>query len=59
MTEAAYTVVRLLQTFPTIQLPPGERIDLVGREKQDTTLVLRIGVGCNVDLFRARNGQTD
>jgi hypothetical protein len=44
--------VRLLQTFSSIELPPGERVTLVGDEEQDTTLVLRIQDGCNVRLER-------
>ncbi|KAH5706211.1 hypothetical protein HBI18_253480 [Parastagonospora nodorum] len=50
MAEAGYTVVRLLQRFPAIQLAPGERVALVGREKQDTTFFLSIRDGCNVRL---------
>jgi cytochrome P450 len=52
LTEAGYTVVRLLQTFSSIELPPGERVTLVGHEKQDATLVLKIDGGCNVRLAR-------
>ncbi|KAL8669552.1 MAG: hypothetical protein Q9168_005860 [Polycauliona sp. 1 TL-2023] len=50
LNEAAYTVVRLIQRFPTIQLPPGEKIELVGVEKQTMTLVLSITEGCKVEL---------
>ncbi|KAL8893202.1 MAG: hypothetical protein Q9192_005500 [Flavoplaca navasiana] len=50
LTEAAYTVVRLIQAFPTIQLPPGEKVELVGVEKQTMTLVLSITEGCKVEL---------
>lgn len=52
MNEAAYTVVRLVQSFPTIQLPPGEKVELVGVEKQTMTLVLSITEGCKVELAR-------
>ena len=50
LNEAAYTVVRLLQRFSTIQLPKGEKVELVGVEKQTMTLVLSITQGCNVEL---------
>ncbi|KAL8779064.1 MAG: hypothetical protein Q9194_001633 [Teloschistes cf. exilis] len=52
MNEAAYTVVRLIQSFSVIQLPPGEKVELVGVEKQTMTLVLSITEGCNVELAR-------
>jgi hypothetical protein len=48
LTEAGYTVVRLLQSFPTIKLPEGEVVELVGVEQQVTTLVVSIKEGCKV-----------
>ncbi|KAH4054852.1 hypothetical protein HBH70_047010 [Parastagonospora nodorum] len=48
ITEAGYTVVRLLQRFPCIFLPANEKVELVGVEKQDMTLVVSIKGGCNV-----------
>lgn len=50
ITEAAYIVVRLLERFPSITLPAGEKVQLVGSEKQNLTLVLQISEGCNVEL---------
>jgi len=50
MVEAAYTVVRLLQRYPKVTLPEGEKVELVGVEKQTTTLVLQIAEGCKVRL---------
>ena len=50
LTEASYTVVRLIQRFPMIQLPRGEKLELVGVEKQTMTLVLSITEGCKVEL---------
>jgi hypothetical protein len=50
LTEAGYTVVRLLQRFQSIKLPAGERVELVGVEKQDMTLVISIKEGCKVDI---------
>ncbi|PVH94679.1 cytochrome P450 alkane hydroxylase [Periconia macrospinosa] len=50
LTEAAYTVVRLLQEFQSIGLPEGEPVELVGVEKQQMTLVISIKDGCRVKL---------
>ncbi|CAJ2500090.1 Uu.00g029430.m01.CDS01 [Anthostomella pinea] len=49
-TQAAYTIVRILQRYPTIKLPAGETVELTGVEKQTMTLVLQIGEGCKVEL---------
>ncbi|KFZ23149.1 hypothetical protein V502_02370 [Pseudogymnoascus sp. VKM F-4520 (FW-2644)] len=50
LTEAAYTVVQIIQKFPTIKLPKGEHVELLGVEKQKITMVLSIKGGCNVEL---------
>jgi hypothetical protein len=50
LTEAGYTVVRLLQMFQTIELPKGEKVELVGVEGQDMTLVMSIKGGCRVEI---------
>lgn len=50
LTEAGYTVARLIQRFPTIKLPEGETFELVGVEKQVMTLVISIKDGCKVDI---------
>ena len=50
LTEAAYTVVRMFRTFPVIRLPEGHSVELVGVEKQDTTLVVSSTEGCRVEL---------
>lgn len=50
MMEVSYTVVRLLQTFPTISLPKGEPVEAVGSERQQLTLVLSSADGCRVEL---------
>ena len=50
LTEAAYVVVRLLQSFGNIRLPEGEVVELVGVEKQVTTLVVSIKEGCRVEI---------
>lgn len=50
LTEAAYTVVRILEAFPTIVLPKDELVELIGVEKQTTTLVVSITNGCKVEM---------
>ena len=50
LTEAAYTVVRILQTFPSIRLPTGEVAELIGVEKQSITLTVSSSNGCKVEL---------
>ena len=50
LTEAAYTVVRILQQFSQIRLPMGSSPELIGVEKQAMTLVLSIAEGCKVEL---------
>lgn len=50
LVEAAYTIVRIVQRFPTIKLPKGEKVELAGVEKQRMTLVMSITEGCNVEL---------
>lgn len=50
LTEAAYAVVRILQRYPITKLPQGEKVEIVGVEKQTVTLVLKIAEGCNVEL---------
>ncbi|EXJ61347.1 uncharacterized protein A1O5_11905 [Cladophialophora psammophila CBS 110553] len=50
MTEAAYTIVRLVQRFPVIKLPSNEVIEPTGVEKQTMTLVMSITEGYKVEL---------
>lgn len=50
LTEAAYTIVRLIQKFPNMSLAPEAKVELVGVEKQTMTLVLSITEGCLVRL---------
>ncbi|KAB2102371.1 Cytochrome P450 [Alternaria gaisen] len=50
LTEAAYVVVRLIQSFENIRLPAGEPVELIGVEKQVTTLVVSIKEGCRVEV---------
>ncbi|KAG9249102.1 cytochrome P450 alkane hydroxylase [Calycina marina] len=52
MAEAAYTLVRLVQKFPDMGLPPSTKVELVGVEKQTMTLVLSITEGCLVQLYQ-------
>jgi hypothetical protein len=50
LTEAAYTVFRILQRFPDIAIPSGEKVELVGVEKQTITLVISITEGCKIRM---------
>ncbi|KLU92230.1 hypothetical protein MAPG_11176 [Magnaporthiopsis poae ATCC 64411] len=50
LTEAAYAIVRILDRFPVIALPDGEKAEPLGLEKQTVALMLRITDGCNVRL---------
>lgn len=54
--EVCYTIVRLLQTFPVIQLPEGEKIEAVGTERQTLTLVLSPADGCRVTVRKQGKG---
>ena len=38
--EASYTIIRLLQTFPNIRLPPGVPNEPVGVEEQDLGMLV-------------------
>lgn len=46
--EISYTIIRLLQEFPVIELPEGEVVEPVGTERQRLTLVLSATDGCRV-----------
>ena len=52
LTEAAYTVVRIFQTFRTIRLAGGSPVELTGVEKQTITLTVASANGCVVELER-------
>jgi hypothetical protein len=38
--EASYVLIRLLQAFPNIRLPPGIPNEPVGAERQSFTIIL-------------------
>ncbi|KAI9150093.1 n-alkane-inducible cytochrome P450 [Paramyrothecium foliicola] len=44
--QVSYTIVRLLQEFPTISLPFGQAKEATGFERQNLTLVLSSADGC-------------
>ena len=46
----SYTVVRVMQAFPRIELPPGEIWEEPGTERQHLTLTLSRADGCRVLL---------
>ena len=48
--EASYAIVRIIQTFPRIDLPEDEPSPDVGKEKQILTLVISSAEGCRVKL---------
>lgn len=48
--QVAYTVARIVQVFPFIELPETDVNTETGKEKQDLTLVLSSGDGCVVSL---------
>ena len=50
LTEAAYTITCLIQKFPRMRLPPEEKVEVIGAEKQATALVLSIKNGCKIQL---------
>jgi len=50
--EASYAIVRIIQTFPRIDLPEDEPRSDVGKEKQTLTLVIASAEGCRVRLER-------
>ena len=47
---ASYGIIRVMQTFPYIQLAPGEPIDTSQTERQNVGLVLSNPDGCKVVL---------
>lgn len=50
MLEITFTVVRLVQVFPSIEVPKNETQVEVGMEKQTLTLVVASAEGCVVSL---------
>ena len=48
--EVAYTVARIVQTFPTIEVPSSEPDVEIGKEKQLLTLIVASAEGCVVSL---------
>lgn len=48
--EASCAIVRILQTFPNIRLPPGHPVEPTGQEKQRITIVVSSADGCKVSL---------
>ncbi|RDL32646.1 Cytochrome P450 [Venustampulla echinocandica] len=50
LTEASYGIVRILQCFPCLHLPPGHSTEPSGLVKQDLTLVVSSAEGCKVML---------
>ena len=50
LSDASYALVRLLQDYPYLRIPPGTEILPTGKEKQMLTLVVSSLDGCKVVL---------
>jgi hypothetical protein len=50
LTEASYAIVRIIQTFPELRLPPETPNVPPGEEKQALTIVVSSAEGCKVLL---------
>ena len=48
--EASCGIVRILQAFPNLRLPPGVAKEPTGQEKQALTIVIASADGCKVLL---------
>lgn len=48
--EISYTIARLIQLYPAIEVARGERFAKPGDEKQTLTLVVSSAEGCKVKL---------
>jgi len=48
LTEASYAVVRVLQRFPRLKLPVGEKVVPTGMERQNLSIFLSSADGCKV-----------
>lgn len=48
--EASCAIIRLLQEFPCIRLPPDYPTVPTGQEKQELTVFLKSAEGCKVLL---------
>ena len=47
---ASYGIARVIQTFPNLKLPLGEKWEDLGAERQHLTIVLSNADGCKVLL---------
>ena len=56
LTEASCAIIRILQEFPTIRLPPGYLVVPTGEEKQELTVFLRSAEGCKVLVDQKKSG---
>lgn len=51
--EVSYTIVRLLRAYEVIVIPPGEKVEPTGSERQALSLVLTPAEGCRVAMEKA------
>jgi len=50
LSEASYAIVKIIQTFPNLRLPPQIEKEKVGQEKQNFTIVVTSAEGCKALL---------
>jgi len=50
LSEASYALVRIIQAFPNVRLPPQIEKEKTGQEKQVVTIVVTSAEGCKVLL---------
>lgn len=48
--EASYAVIRIVQSFPDLALPVDEKVEAVGAERQQLTMVISPADGCRIQL---------
>jgi hypothetical protein len=51
LVEASYAIVKIIQAFPNLRLPPEISKEKTGQEKQSLTIVVSSAEGCKVSLF--------
>ena len=50
LSEASYAIIRIVQTFPNVRLPPDMKKEKTGQERQNLTIVVSSAEGCKVLL---------
>jgi hypothetical protein len=52
LSAASYAIVKIIQTFPNLRLPPQIEKEKIGQEKVNFTIVVTSAEGCKVLRFR-------